>query len=121
MIVDRLRHMMQVEIQRVKRATTTAPNFLDWSDNFYGNFVSTLANALRPCIAVCQQVSEPANNWTADKLAEAHVEQSQNRLLSIAGASFPDTLADNIQRELETWTNRAAEIADELFKENQNV
>ena len=121
LIVDRLRHMMQVEIQRVKRATTTAPNFLDWSDNFYGNFVSTLANALRPCIAVCQQVSEPANNWTADKLAEAHVEQSQNRLLSIAGASFPDTLADNIQRELETWTNRAAEIADELFKENQNA
>ena len=120
LIVDRLRHMMGVERQRVKKATTTAGNFINWADNFYANFADTLANALRPCLAVCQNVSTSAKAYTADTLARLHVEESQRRLLDVAGDSFADTLAANVQREVETWNTRATDLADQLFRENLN-
>ena len=115
LIEDRLRHMMTVEIQRVERATTTAPNFLDWSDDFYANFSATLAKALRPALAACCEVGLLENKTTAEDIAGDHCKHSQNRLLSVAGSSFADTLADNIKQELKTWATRPATVAAQLL------
>jgi len=120
LIADRLRHMMQVEIQRIERATTTAPNFLDWCDDFYRSFSYTLANALKPCLAACQQISPAAQHWTAEEIARKHIEHSQQRLLIVAGSSFPETIAENIKKELNNWADRASEWAARILKEESN-
>lgn len=93
-------HLIGVEANRVKKAASTAKNFVTWIDNFYSKkFETNFADNLESL------------GFDRD-LATTHCAESKRQLLDVAGASTQETLAENVAACVSTWKSRALTIGE---------
>lgn len=110
-LVNTIVRMSNNERNQLVRAAKNETEFLRWTEGFFVNWEQNLAKAL----------TDPVNNIRAfisttmdsKALARKLVEQSKQRIVDIAGYSFPDSLHENIS---DNWSVDARAIVKELME-----
>ena len=100
-IVGWLRHMVQVEQERVNTAAKHK-HFVANIERFYGSWLKNLAK-------VCEELGGTY------AMAADHCEQSQATLIELMTATDPKTLADAVGEATATWGERAESLADQIL------
>jgi len=104
-IKARLDVLAKVERQRIREAAAKHANrFVQWIDEFYGEFSTRLEQAVESLGGDRKRATE----W---------VDKSKAWLLTCAGESTRETLVRNVDRELELWSRRTERLAKDLTEE----
>lgn len=99
MVVSSVTRSLEVERDRVVKAASREPNFLEWADTFYDQFPARCALPQMPVAPFI-----------------VHAEESRDALIDVAGVSTTDTLTQNIQDTLATWPDRVETLTNQLMK-----
>lgn len=91
-VQSRLKHMIEVEANRVRNGTKAA-NFCNWVEDFYSRWEPKLAD-------VCEEIGLDR------ELATAHCAESMRRLFEIADTTTQDMLSETVENCVKTWENR---------------
>lgn len=99
-IVSRMAHLIGVEMNRVKQASHSAKNFVDWVEGFYSKWEAKLSST------VLELGSFDASS------AVYHCMMSKAAILEAAGKATAETLSAEIESMVKDWPARAVIIAD---------
>ena len=102
-VVAHLRHLIGVECNQVLNAAGNKRNYIGWLDSHYEKWEASLSRAI-------------ANFGGSASLAQAYCEESKQQLLEIAGTVTADGLADAVSEVTQDWPDRAENLAIEILK-----
>tara|TARA_R110000824_G_scaffold53003_3_gene147012 strand:+ start:431 stop:2023 length:1593 start_codon:yes stop_codon:yes gene_type:complete len=102
-IVAHMEHRLKVEAGHVLRAAGNSGNYIGWLDKFYDKrWLNTMENA-------CE------NLGGSREIGSHHCKQSKDELLEIAGSVTLDGLADAVAEAVESWPDKAEQLANEIL------
>tara|TARA_Y100000310_G_scaffold64075_1_gene59616 strand:+ start:2123 stop:3754 length:1632 start_codon:yes stop_codon:yes gene_type:complete len=117
---DRMAKLINTEAARVTKEAKKAAGFTTRIDKFYDTFSGKVAEALDPLIYAYSTLPGVKCAVTATELAQQHVDESRESLLSVAGYSFDDeTLHHHVTESVASWDTRAADIANTIVGVDQ--
>ena len=116
LIDDRLERMLRIEVKKISAAAgKRETNFLDWMEVFYTDWQTTFAQSITPVLGVLDELN--LTSTEAGRIAQTWVDESVERLLEVAGNSYADDLAVNVENELALWPERKTLLTLALLKE----
>jgi len=93
---------VKIEADRVKRASKSASNFLNWVESFYATWIENSLAGLE--------------SDAVTEIKAKHAAESKLQILDVAGTSTADSLPNNIAEMSSTWGDRVPQLVDQVIK-----
>lgn len=110
LIRDRIQHAIKAECNSVRRAVSSAKNFVAWVDAYYdsrgGAFWSMVEQVIEPTASALRDIM-PSCRFDTHVWAMNHAAESKRLLLKLCDQTTRERLSDAVKDECDTWTARA--------------